>query len=157
MPTLTAATQSRTAATALALAIASGLPRRARARRQLAGARIVLLLVLGQPREDRARDLVAVLRLLEAALLFGIGHEPDLDEDGRHGGAAEHVEAGLLHAAVREAQRLRHRVLHDLGQARGLQLELRLREVPEDRLDGVEPAAAARRDLDRHATSREGL
>src|SRR5207237_6549314 len=104
--------------------ISYALVRRARARRTLAGARVVLLLVLGQAGEDRARDLVAVLRVLQAALLLGVGHEPDLDQHGRHGGAAEDVEAGLLHAAVGDAQGLRHRVLHDLGQPRGLQLEL---------------------------------
>src|SRR3989442_13352296 len=100
-------------------AIASALLRRARARCQLAGARVVLLLVLGEAGEERARDLVAVLAVLEPALLLGVRHEADLDEDGRHGGAAQHVEARLLHAAVRDAQRLRYRVLHDPGQAAG--------------------------------------
>src|SRR6184192_792669 len=46
-----------------------------------------------------ARDLVAIARLLQPLLLPGVRHEADLHENRRHGGA-EHVEAGLLDAAV---------------------------------------------------------
>src|SRR5207253_10247041 len=53
------------------------------------------------------------------------------EQDRRHRRAAQHVEPGLLHAAVRDAQRLSHRVVDHLGQARGLDLELGLREVPD--------------------------
>src|SRR5918994_6673026 len=89
---------------------------------------VPLALVLGKAGEDSPRDLIPVLRVLQAPLLAGIAHEPDLDEDGRHGGTAEHVEARLLHAAVGNPQRLRHGILHDLGEARRLRLVLGLRE-----------------------------
>src|SRR5438128_4634249 len=56
-------------------------------------------LVVAEPAHDGARDLVAVARLLEPLLFLGIGHEADLHQDGRHGGAAQDVEAGLLDAA----------------------------------------------------------
>src|SRR5438876_73014 len=69
-------------------------------------------LVVAEPAHDGARDLVAVARLLEPLLLLGIGHEADLHQDGRHGGAAQDVEAGLLDAAVGDAQRQGHRVEH---------------------------------------------
>src|SRR5206468_9735851 len=60
--------------------IASARPRErrrldGRPRPLLPGAR-----VLGEAREDRARDLVAVLRVLEAPLLAGVGDEADLDQ-----------------------------------------------------------------------------
>src|SRR5256886_128557 len=74
-----------------------------------AGARVPGALVVGQPADDGARDLVAIARLLQPLLLPGVRHEADLHENRRHGGA-EHVEAGLLDAAVGNAQRLRHRV-----------------------------------------------
>src|SRR5882724_7717492 len=108
-----------------------------------AGAGVPGALVVAEAAHDGARDLVAVARLLEALLLPGIGHEADLHQDGRHGGAAEDVEAGLLDAAVGDAQRLGHGVEHGLGQPRGLGLELRLGQVPQDRLHDVGAAGAA--------------
>src|SRR2546426_918429 len=75
-------------------------------------------LVLAEPGRDGAGDVVAIAGLAQLPLLLGVRDEPDLDEDRRHRGSAEHVEPGLLHAATRDAQRLCHRILHDLGQPR---------------------------------------
>src|SRR5688572_6091096 len=82
--------------------------RSAGVRRHVTGPAVVALLVVGQAREDGARNLVAILRLLEAPLLARVRHEADLDEDRRHGGPAEDVEACLLHTAVGDTKRLRH-------------------------------------------------
>ena len=70
-------------------------------------------------------------------LFLRIGEEADLDEDGGHGRAAQHVEARLLDAAIDEAERLGHRVQHRLGEEARLLLELGLGHVPEDALEQV--------------------
>src|SRR2546426_849386 len=91
---------------------------RPRERRRPAGRPRALVpgaLVLGEAGEDRARDLVAVLHVLEAPLLAGVGDEADLDQDCRHRRAAEDVEARLLDAPVGDAKRLGHRIVDHLG------------------------------------------
>src|SRR5204863_47765 len=108
---------------------------------------VPVALVLDQAGEDRARELVAVVRVLEPPLLARVRDEADLEQDRGHGGAAQDVEARLLHAAIRHPERLGDRVVDDLGEARGLGLELRLGEVPEDRLQHVGLAGAAPRRL----------
>src|SRR5437588_3029630 len=56
--------------------------------------------VLGKPAVQRVGHSLTVIRLLEQDLFARVADETDLRQHGRHVGADQHDERGLLHAAV---------------------------------------------------------
>ena len=92
-------------------------------------------LVVGDRPDQRLEELVAVGGVLELLLLLRVADEAELDEHGRHRGALQHAEGGLLDAAVLDLQGLVELPLDQVGEALALGQVVALREVPEDEVD----------------------